>query len=887
MDLNESLFSRLNKKPSRPVLSRSLSDSGPEEARDADAESSESGTPHGASYDSLLIPETPSPVFKRCKNKREREVHPSLEEDSDSKRSRAMQKNLDRFISPYKPADIKNRERKEAFEKLRVAREKRLAKIESDSDREDKNPPQSPTNGYKYAHFGTGYLGWPSESESESDDDSIPLRAVLHDKKVMKSSSEVAIDTISDRLKIRNNLVKNPSVGRQMKEAVPSHSVAAVIGPDASYVSEVQVKTEVMSEDKGPPSKTSVTEFVSPKPEGHQTLDTNATEKFDDLVCEDIKQNRVRENRDCEVSEDATLKQLALTRRRNLFPKKDGKKIRPSLFDSCNEPASSINLQRSQSEHRVQGEQEPRPSCRFARNNSFRSPTSLLNDSLGSSNNDSVIMCTPPVHRGDNSAPRTISISESSFLNQLPPGGPKPSNVDRVDNSGNARKNCCYNTNLTFNRPENNVYRTSAEFATPSQTLHVNNTKPNNIIHSIDLTRSDSPTFCSPQSRVNGMHNNCRFQTPTHDVARRETVHIEPTHPISVDVGRPERSPSPDIIPLGVFNLAVNRRPEFDLSITPQPMRNRTGSRRHARASGLRRNRIGNINNSALDDGISPTTTRLMSEVSVSNDADEAVSLVRQMEDDEQYARRLQEEMDKEFAMSLHQADAGFAQSDHAGAFGAEEAACPPALSPTFLQYCRSPVRRRGYNSNRQPVIRRRRGAAAAEPEEVSYEELVVDGPGFEHPMFQHGARRFPPGSDHPLALMEAHILALLDNSPVTRRGRRRGNNGGRFLRNLHSPVGDGNDYEELLELAESLGEVKQKGMTKSELNRLPIRKFKSSDSSGNDTSDCLICMCDYQEGDSLRILPCCHEFHQPCIDKWLKNTATCPICRVDVKNSS
>ncbi|XP_046546048.1 probable E3 ubiquitin-protein ligase RHG1A isoform X3 [Haliotis rubra] len=492
-------------------------------------------------------------------------------------------------------------------------------------------------------------------------------------------------------------------------------------------------------------------------------------------------------------------------------------------------------------------------------------------------------MCTPPVHRGDNPAPRTFSISESSFLNQLPPGGPKPSNVDRVDSSGNARKTCCYNTNLTFNRPENNVYRTSAEFSTPSQTVHVNNTKPNNIIHSIDLTRSESPTFCSPQNRVNGMHNNCRFQTPTHDVARRETVHIEPTHPISVDVGRPERSPSPDIIPLGVFNLAVNRRPEFDLSITPQPMRNRTGSRRHARASGLRRNRMGNINNSAaLDDGISPTTTRLMSEVSVSNDADEAVSLVRQMEDDEQYARRLQEEMDKEFAMSLHQADAGFAQSDHAGAFGAEEAACPPALSPTFLQYCRSPVRRRGYNSNRQPVIRRRRGAAAAEPEEASYEELVVDGPGFEH-----GARRFPPGSDHPLALMEAHILALLDNSPVTRRGRRRGNNGGRFLRNLHSPVGDGNDYEELLELAESLGEVKQKGMTKSELNRLPIRKFKSSDSSGNDTTDCLICMCDYQEGDSLRILPCCHEFHQPCIDKWLKNTATCPICRVDVKNSS
>ncbi|XP_046546049.1 uncharacterized protein LOC124256136 [Haliotis rubra] len=280
MDLNESLFSRLTKKPSRPVLSRSLSDSGPEEARDADGESSESGTPHGASYDSLLIPETPSPVFKRCKNKREREVHPSLEDDSDSKRSRAMQKSLDRFISPFKPADLKNRERKEAFEKLRVAREKRLAKIESDSDREDRNPTQSPTNGYKYAHFGTGYLGWPSESESESDDDgdSIPLRAVLHDSKVKQSSSKVSIDPGSDRLEMRNNIVKNPSVSRQMKEAVPSHSVAAVIGSEASYVSEVKVKTEVQCEGKGDSSKLSVAEFVSPKPEGHQTLDSNAAE---------------------------------------------------------------------------------------------------------------------------------------------------------------------------------------------------------------------------------------------------------------------------------------------------------------------------------------------------------------------------------------------------------------------------------------------------------------------------------------------------------------------------------------------------------------------------------------------------------------------------------
>ncbi|XP_068635363.1 uncharacterized protein [Aristolochia californica] len=53
------------------------------------------------------------------------------------------------------------------------------------------------------------------------------------------------------------------------------------------------------------------------------------------------------------------------------------------------------------------------------------------------------------------------------------------------------------------------------------------------------------------------------------------------------------------------------------------------------------------------------------------------------------------------------------------------------------------------------------------------------------------------------------------------------------------------------------------------------------------EAAQCYICLVEYEEGDCMRILPCHHDFHQPCIDKWLKEIhRVCPLCRRDVCRS-
>ncbi|XP_068643580.1 E3 ubiquitin-protein ligase ATL6-like [Aristolochia californica] len=49
----------------------------------------------------------------------------------------------------------------------------------------------------------------------------------------------------------------------------------------------------------------------------------------------------------------------------------------------------------------------------------------------------------------------------------------------------------------------------------------------------------------------------------------------------------------------------------------------------------------------------------------------------------------------------------------------------------------------------------------------------------------------------------------------------------------------------------------------------------------GKGTLECAVCLSEFKDDETLRLLPKCnHVFHPDCIDAWLSNHTTCPVCR-------
>jgi len=124
-------------------------------------------------------------------------------------------------------------------------------------------------------------------------------------------------------------------------------------------------------------------------------------------------------------------------------------------------------------------------------------------------------------------------------------------------------------------------------------------------------------------------------------------------------------------------------------------------------------------------------------------------------------------------------------------------------------------------------------------------------------------------------------------------------------FRPAHMVDPDNMDYQSLLDLQDRIGHVHpaNRPASRQTVDQLPTSSYKRptkpQSSGGNDrprsheakqeakagqeNNSCCICLCEFEDGDEVRSLPCFHMFHKEEIDRWLAQNNKCPICKHSV----
>ena len=73
--------------------------------------------------------------------------------------------------------------------------------------------------------------------------------------------------------------------------------------------------------------------------------------------------------------------------------------------------------------------------------------------------------------------------------------------------------------------------------------------------------------------------------------------------------------------------------------------------------------------------------------------------------------------------------------------------------------------------------------------------------------------------------------------------------------------------------------------LTRQRIDAFPQSAYEARmDDNGAPIEDtCQVCLETLQVGDDMRTLPCLHRFHCTCIDEWLRRSATCPMCKMNL----
>ncbi|XP_035508501.1 E3 ubiquitin-protein ligase RNF128a [Morone saxatilis] len=78
--------------------------------------------------------------------------------------------------------------------------------------------------------------------------------------------------------------------------------------------------------------------------------------------------------------------------------------------------------------------------------------------------------------------------------------------------------------------------------------------------------------------------------------------------------------------------------------------------------------------------------------------------------------------------------------------------------------------------------------------------------------------------------------------------------------------------------------ERKLKSEAKKAIRRLQVRTLKREDEETTSESHmCAVCIESYKAGEVVTVLTCDHIFHKACIEPWLLERRTCPMCKCDI----
>ncbi|KAG9328029.1 hypothetical protein JZ751_016917 [Albula glossodonta] len=81
--------------------------------------------------------------------------------------------------------------------------------------------------------------------------------------------------------------------------------------------------------------------------------------------------------------------------------------------------------------------------------------------------------------------------------------------------------------------------------------------------------------------------------------------------------------------------------------------------------------------------------------------------------------------------------------------------------------------------------------------------------------------------------------------------------------------------------------EKQLKNEAKKAIGKLQVRILKQDDpETGPEADTCAVCIEAYKAGDEVSILTCSHFFHKVCVEPWLLEHRTCPMCKCDILKS-